>query len=337
MLVGCPVRPAVAAALRLTHPRGVAHWIHDGNPSGKRVLQQRLVNSETLALAFKGFKTVYSEAWLDAPSHGEKIAMTIPSASRDETYGWLGMFPQLREWIGQRQVNSLKAHGFTITNRKFESTVSVKRDDVSDDRLGVFKPFVSEMGVSAKRHPDELIFGLLKAGFDTPCFDGTSFFSGNHPVEIDGKRQATSNFQAGTDPAWFLLDTSRAVRPIIFQKREDYEFQSLDDSNSPHVFLNDEYLYGVRARVNAGFGLWQPGFGAKAPLNEENYAAARAAMMGFKSDGGRLLGVSPSVLIVPPQLESARLHLLNTEIKDGGGSNPWKGTAELIVTPYVAA
>jgi hypothetical protein len=30
------------------------------------------------------------------------------------------------------------------------------------------------------------------------------------------------------------------------------------------------------------------------------------------------------------------LALLNTETKDGGGSNVWKGTSELIVTPYVA-
>ena len=51
--------------------------------------------------------------------------------------------------------------------------------------------------------------------------------------------------------------------------------------------MNDEFLYGVRARVNAGFGLWQLGFGSKDALNEANYAAARAAMMGFKSDGGR--------------------------------------------------
>jgi phage major head subunit gpT-like protein len=59
-------------------------------------------------------------------------------------------------------------------------------------------------------------------------------------------------------------------------------------------------------------------------------------MMGFKSDGGRFLGVNPTALVVPPELEEAALHLLNTETKDGGGSNPWKGTAEVIVTPYLA-
>jgi len=99
--------------------------------------------------------------------------------------------------------------------------------------------------------------------------------------------------------------------------------------------MNDEYLYGLRARVNAGFGLWQLGFGSKDTLNAANYAAARAAMMDFRADGGRILGVNPTTLVVPPSLEDAALTLLNTENNDGGGSNPWKGTAELVVTPFL--
>ena len=126
------------------------------------------------------------------------------------------------------------------------------------------------------------------------------------------------------------------MRPIIWQEREKYEFQQITRSEDQHVFMNDEYIYGVRARVNAGFGLWQLAFGSKAALTPANYAAARAAMMGFKADGGRILGVTPTVLVVPPALEEAALNLLNTETKDGGGTNPWKGTAELIVTPYLA-
>ena len=65
------------------------------------------------------------------------------------------------------------------------------------------------------------------------------------------------------------------------------------------------------------------------------YAAARAAMMGFTADGGRKLGVSPTVLLVPPSLEEAGLNLLNTEFGAAGASNPWKGTARLIITPYL--
>ncbi|MCB6179647.1 Mu-like prophage major head subunit gpT family protein [Rhodobacter sp. Har01] len=74
----------------------------------------------------------------------------------------------MREWIGPRVVNNLSAYGFTITNRKFESTVSVSREDIADGRLGTFKPAFAEMGGMARRHPDELIFGLLKNGFNSP-------------------------------------------------------------------------------------------------------------------------------------------------------------------------
>jgi len=41
------------------------------------------------------------------------------------------------------------------------------------------------------------------------------------------------------------------------------------------------------------------------------------------------------VLIVPPALESAALHLLNTELEQGGSSNLRAGMAQLIGTPYL--
>lgn len=295
-----------------------------------------LINAQNLDLVYKGFKGVYSDAYLKAEVNWDKIAMAVASTGSEETYGWIGQFPQLREWIGPRHITGLRAHGFTIKNRKFESTVSVPRDNISDDKVGVFKPAFSEMGHLAKTHPEDLVFALLAAGFETACFDGQNFFDTEHPVRDRNDVVTTvSNMQSGSGAPWFLLDTSRSVRPIIWQEREAYDFRAMTDASNPHVFMNDEYVYGVRARVNAGFGLWQLAFGSKGTLDENNYAAARAAMMGFRTDGGRILGIRPNILVVPPSLEKAALHLLNTETNDGGGSNPYKGTAELIVTPWL--
>ena len=84
-----------------------------------------IINAQVLDLAFKGFKTVVSDAMMNAPAHASEIAMTVPSASRDETYGWLGSFPAMREWLGPRQIKNLTANGFTIQNRKFESTLEI--------------------------------------------------------------------------------------------------------------------------------------------------------------------------------------------------------------------
>lgn len=297
-----------------------------------------IINEQNVELVYRGFKSVYSDAYLNAVVHWDKIAMSVSSSSRDETYGWLGQFPNLREWIGPRFVNKLSAQSFKILNRKFESTVEVARDDISDDKIGIFKPVFSEMGRLAKTHPEELIMGLLASGFETECFDGQNFFDTDHPSkDKEGNVTTVSNMQDGAGPAWFLLDTSRGVRPIIWQERETYEFTSLDSPSHEFVFTTDKFLYGVRARVNAGFGLWQLGFGSRAALNAANYAAARAAMMSNRNDSGRVLGITPTMLIVPPQLENDALHVLNTTTNDGGGSNPWKDTAELVVTPYIDA
>jgi phage major head subunit gpT-like protein len=164
-----------------------------------------------------------------------------------------------------------------------------------------------------------------------------TFFDADHPqTDTSGNPISISNFKDGSGPAWFLLDTPRAIKPMIWQEREDYEFQSLTSSTDSHVFMNDEYVYGVRARVNAGFGLWQLGFGSKATLDTASYANARAAMMDYRSENGRILGINPTTLVVPPALEDAALRILNTENGSGGESNPWKGTAELILTPFVS-
>lgn len=240
----------------------------------------------------------------------------------------------------------VEGHGFTIVNRKFESTVSVSRDDFSDDRLGVFKPMFAEMGHAAALHPDEIVFNLLAQGTTKPCFDGQYFFDTDHPVlDPDGtitgadgfKYSTVSNFSTGDGPTWHLLDTSRAVRPIIWQEREKYEFQNVTRLDDERAFMTDNFLYGVRARVKAGFGLWQLAHASRQPLTPSNYAAIRAKMQTLTGDQGRPLGIRPNVLVVPPQLEEAAFHLLNTETKDGGGSNPWKGSAEIRVTPYLAA
>ncbi len=52
--------------------------------------------AENLSLAFKGFQTRFTDALMEAPANTDKMAMTVPSVSKDETCGWLG---QLRAQV----------------------------------------------------------------------------------------------------------------------------------------------------------------------------------------------------------------------------------------------
>jgi phage major head subunit gpT-like protein len=288
-------------------------------------------------LAFEGFETIYSDSFSNAPSYVDEVATRVSSGTRDETYGWLGSFPQIRKWVGARYINNLSAHKFKIVNELFESTIAVKRDDMEDDRMGIYTAMFREIGWLARQHPDELVFGLLADGLTGRAYDGKPFFSDEHSYEnADGVATPVSNMAMGGDgPTWYLLDTSRQVRPLVWQVRQDYEFERPSNTYGEHIFTKNEYLFGVRARVNAGYGLWQLAYASNEPLTEATYEAARASMQAMRGDGGRVLGVMPNTLVVPPTLEGDALRVVNTEYGGAGASNPWKGTAKPIVTPFL--
>lgn len=296
-----------------------------------------IINSGNLRTLFTGFKTSFQSGLGQAPSQHPVVAMRVNSTTREEDYGWLGAFPNVREWIGDRVINNLKTHSYSIKNRTFEATVAVDRDDIKDDNLGLYGPMFEEMGRSTAAFDDQLVWPMLKDGWNRACYDGQNFFDTDHPVlDADGNTISVSNSGGGSGTPWFLVDDSRALKPIILQVREDFNFVAKDDPRDDNVFMQRKYIYGVDGRRNAGYGLWQLAYGSKQTLNATNYATARAALMGMKGDYDRPLGLNPRKLIVPPSLEGAARKIVANVLASGGETNEWAGTAEVVVVPWLA-
>ena len=291
-----------------------------------------IVNRGNLQTLGRGFSAAFRQGFGSADVD-TLPAMDVRSTAREEEYGWLGQWPGLREWVGERVLRGIVQHGYTVRNRKFESTVEVKRDDLEDDRFGVYGPMFNELGRAAAAHPGEIIYAALEKGFEAPCYDGQYFFDTDHPVG----GESVSNHGGGAGTPWFLLDLSRVIKPVIFQRRRDYEIEMMADPRDERVFNRDMLRYGVSARVNAGYGLWQLAYGSKADLTAANYAKARAAVLKMKGDEGRPLGCRPTHLVVPPDLEGKALEILNAEHDRGGATNVWRGTAKAHVTPWLTA
>lgn len=230
-----------------------------------------IITPSTLAGLRTGFQTAFNNAFNAAASFWEKVAMLVPSRTAVETYAWLADLADLREWIGDRVINNVKESGYTLKNIPFEKTIGVKRDNVEDDQIGLYANRFAMMGHSARTHPDKQVFKLLKNGFSGKCYDDQYFFDTDHPVLVDGVPVSVSNFADGANTPWYLLCTTMPVRPLIFQKRKDYTFVAMDRETDENVFKRGEYLYGVDARVNAGYGLWQLAFGSKLDLTADNY------------------------------------------------------------------
>ncbi|VVE35282.1 Mu-like prophage major head subunit gpT family protein [Pandoraea fibrosis] len=298
-----------------------------------------LITPTNLRALFTGFRAEFQRGLTTVDPTYAQIATVVPSTTAGNTYAWLGQFPKLREWIGKRQVRDMAAHGYAITNKLYESTVDVKRTDIEDDGYGVYKPMFQEAGRAAAIYPDEHVYGLLSAGQTTHCYDGQNFFDTDHPVypEVDGTGTATtvSNLVQGDQPAWYLLDTRRAIKPVIFQERIKPSLTSMTSEDNEHVFMLDKFTYGIRARSNVGFGFWQMAYCSREPLNEKTYGAAYTALRMLKGDGGRALDIRGNLLVVPPQCREAGT-VVTTADKINGTTNPNKGLSTVLEVSHLA-
>lgn len=294
-----------------------------------------IINSGNLQTLYRGFNAAFRDGFGQAPADHGPVMLDVTSMTRTEEYGWLGQFPGLKKWVGERVLRGIRQHGYTITNEKYETTIEVSRDDIEDDHYGVYAPLFAEAGRAAGAHPCEMVWGALKAGVSQLCYDGQYFFDTDHPGPTG---TSVSNYGGGpsANPLWFLLDCSRMIKPIIFQRRRDYDIRRMDMRDDEQVFMRDVYRYGVDARVNAGYGLWQLAFASRQPLTAANYEAARVAILTVEADEGRPMGCMPTHLCVPPSLEHEGLELLNAERLANGATNVYKNTATLLMSPWLA-
>ena len=268
-----------------------------------------------------------------------KIAKRVPSSGKSNTYEWLSQFPAFREWVGARLHKAFKENGYNVPNRKFETTVDVKREDWEDDNIGQYGLLAEGAGQSASDLMNDLVFQLIGLGFTTTCYDGQFYFDTDHPTYAneDGTGAVTnvSNVQAGAGAPWVLLCTKRAAAPLYLQERVKPQFDSITSPNSSGVFENDLYSFGGRWRGEAAFGFWQCAFGSRAALDAANFTAAYTAMMKVKGDGQRKLGIVPDTLLVGPDNLSAAETLLKAQQNANGSSNTNFNKVNLVVTPWL--
>lgn len=295
-----------------------------------------IVTGTVLRTVGIAFNTLFSGGLGQIAGQREAVASTVPSTTKTNEYGWLGELPDMREWVGDRQKQQLKAHGYSVENKDFELTIEVKKTDIEDDNIGAYSLRFTAMGRSAAAHPEKLVWGALANGHQNVCYDGQYFFDTDHPVlDATGTVQSVSNSLAGAGPAWYLIDDTQVVKPIIYQERKPVQFVAMDNPDNPEVFNRNMFAYGADYRGNVGYGFWQFAVRSQAALDAAGYKAARTAMAGFTGDYGRKIGAKPALLIVPRVLEEEALELLNAERNAAGATNVWKGTARLLVCDWL--
>lgn len=79
-------------------------------------------------------------------------------------------------------------------------------------------------------------------------------YKGTAEVVVDGRIES--------DTEWFLLDTTKPVKPFIYQERKAPVFVAQTDMNADGVFSRKKYKFGAEARAAGGYGFWQLAYGS---------------------------------------------------------------------------
>jgi phage major head subunit gpT-like protein len=166
--------------------------------------------------------------------------MRIPEADFKGLYRWFEGLPIMRHWIGDRKASQLRAEGFEVIHKHFESTIRVFGGDIKFDKLGGYRPAIQRMAQELMLLPYRRMLLLMLDGFagaDYLCFDGLPLFSDTHAtgdnksdiVLADGSDidEAKAAMRAFVDPTngdslfiepthiWFHVDLQATVEDII--------------------------------------------------------------------------------------------------------------------------
>jgi phage major head subunit gpT-like protein len=144
-----------------------------------------IITTATLDALRVTFEKRFSEAYSATPNWGPELATEIPSASKENIYGWIAQQTKMREWVGPRVALNLKEHDYTLRNLDYEATIELDRNDIEDDNLGLFTSVtIPQLAQAAKKHPDQLLKTMLQSnsGAGPTAFDGRPLFDDSHPT-----------------------------------------------------------------------------------------------------------------------------------------------------------
>jgi phage major head subunit gpT-like protein len=297
-----------------------------------------IVDRTNIQEFFNGLQAAFGVGLGAATREWEAVATRISSSTEKEFYGHLSQFPSLRKWVDDKQIKSLKARGVSLLNEDYESTIGIDRNHL-EDATGVAAAIAGrshiarEQGQAAGRHVEKNSFDALADGDSTTWLDGENFFSATHTK----KGGTQSNIDAGgAGPRWWLMDTSRSIKPVIYQTRKDPTVVNVELPTAEAVFMRRELLFGVEARSAWGYGWWQTAFQSNQTLNDANFDAAFEAMMQFEDDDeGERLGIRPTLLVVSANNRGPALDILEKQLISSGETNRNFRAVDLLISPWL--
>jgi len=139
------------------------------------------ITQGSLEAVFQGLKATFNESVQTAETADvERLMEVVPSSTDTEYYPVSTLLGDLEEVLDEVTITNIGRYVQGVPNRTFARIVQVKRNDIADDNVGVYRPGVRQLGRRAALYPLRLAVEALLSGFTDEWVDGEAVFSDSH-------------------------------------------------------------------------------------------------------------------------------------------------------------
>lgn len=190
---------------------------------------EKLTERQSIGEFYKTLEQDIGPSWIPALSN------YFTSDQASEEYAWLGMAPQLREWVGGRNAKGFRESSQIIKNKHYEATLEILVKDLRREKSGQALVRIAELARRTNSHWASILSTLIAAGESTVCYDGQYFFDTDHSegdsgtqdndITVDISAMPATNHGTTTAPSveemqWAIV---KAIEAIVSFKDDQGE------------------------------------------------------------------------------------------------------------------
>jgi len=216
--------------------------------------------------AFVVFSTVFDLKLKNTPVIYDRIATVIPGVSERLEFKWLGTFPTMKRWVGDRTMQRLRAETQALTTEWWANGIEVDIDDLNNEaRLGMIPKRINQMATAAARRMDDQVTQYYVNGFNATLgltYDGQFLFDGDHTAAGNGVGVAQSNLATGVLNSANFNAALQAAMLFVDDEGEpintamNFVLAGPRNQLAARQLLKQEFQAGGATNIDAGMANW---------------------------------------------------------------------------------
>lgn len=180
--------------------------------------------------AYIGFGTMLNNRLNRADVMWRRLAKVIDSDVLLHRELWLDSIPKMRLWEGDKVVSMLRGESLPIVTRPHEAGIMIPKQDIINDRFGLYRDRINSLGDSYDWHLMEMVIAMLCAGLQGTAlgttYDGQNLIDTDHTALGNGSGTTQSNKVTG------------AFSATVFQNAWNAFLGFKDENGTPYNVMN---------------------------------------------------------------------------------------------------